>query len=213
MQAEREVYIDLIVKAGGFSLKAVEDLLEHSRWKKDEPVKKQAPTMLDKWIEHQKEQANQVLITSNTLLNILDDLGKEIWYIVRKMKDVHYEEHQCFDQKVFVYEDPEYLERFYISEPFDDISEDDGKFATRMQTVSIIMTAAELEKVFKKYLKKENGRYPFDNPGVLGSRLGNDKKVLGLGGWRYVSGKDTLQWKKVRGARPWRLEKNFEMNW
>ena len=196
----------------------LEALLEYMPANPDMDVRKQASMMLRDWINYQDEQAAETEITSNTLLTLMDALQKEICIKIRGRKDtlIWEEDHQYFkdDCKVVVFDDPEYMETFYLTEttPCKDHTDEESYMTDLVQRFEVIVSSAELSIVFDRFCKNISKRNPFDNPGALGARIGNDKGVMLKGGWKYIeSPKDTVapRFKKVKGTYYWRFSKEI----
>jgi hypothetical protein len=204
----------------------LEALLEHIPWKKGEhPVKAQAGEILDRWITTWSEQEAQTAISSNTLLTLMDGLAKEVCIKVRgKGEELRWQDHQEFaapypnylddsspagdGRLVKVYDDPEYLERFFLTEPHEEPSEEEDEFVENIQRFEVIITAADLFTLLNRYCARQHIRNPFDNPNSLGARISNDRSVMEKAGWEYVrKQKDRLQYKKVGGHYYWRFSK------
>ena len=196
----------------------LEALLKYIPAKPDMDVRKQASIMLKDWITYQDEQAAQTEITSNTLLTLMDALQKEICIKIRGRKDsLTWEENlQYFkdDCLVVIFDDPEYMETFYLTESTEckDSEDEESYMKDMVQRFEIIVSSAELSTVFDRFCKNINKRNPFDNPGALGARIANDRGVMLKGGWKYIENKsDTIapRFKKVKGTYYWRFSKEI----
>ncbi|MDP2167955.1 MAG: CHC2 zinc finger domain-containing protein [Thermodesulfovibrionales bacterium] len=185
------------------------------------PVKKQAEEILEHWIRYQEEHARQTALSSNTLLTLLDGLAREVCVKIRgipREKALEYQDHPEFsphpemkeEVRVKVYDDPEYMERFFLSEPKDEVSEDEDEFSESIQRFEFIATAAELHTLLNRYCAAQHTRNPYENPNALGARMSNDRDVLEKGGWSFINRKDGQAfYKKVGGHRYWRLSKKM----
>jgi DNA primase len=206
----------------------LEALLEHIPWKKDTSVKSQASELLDRWISYWNEQESQTAISSNTLLTLMDGLAKEICVKIRgRGKDIDYQYHPEFSapypnycdettlsgegSKVKVYDDPEYLETFFLTESHEELSEDEIEFMENFQRLEVIISSAELFTLLNRYCANQHIRNPFDNPTSLGARISNDKSIMEKGGWQYIRyKKDRIQYKKIGGNWVWRFSKKIK---
>jgi len=194
-------------------LLVLEGILEHIPWRPDTPIKKQSSELLAKWISYQEEQAHQTAITSNDLVTIMDGLAKEVMIKIRGHENLNYQPKKGFDCNVLIFNDPEYRETFYLTEEIEEDSDDPALgFKITVQRLNFIMSAADLWRLFNKYCAHEHTRNPFENPTALGSRLANDKDTMEAGEWKYHTGKDRLQYKKVMGHWHWRLSMRFPIN-
>jgi DNA primase len=203
----------------------LEAILEYIPWKKDTPVKTQAAELLDRWVSYWNEQESQTAISSNTLLTLMDGLVKEVCVKIRgKGKDLYYQDHPEFHapypnycsepagegREVKIYDDPEYLQTFFLTEPHEEPGENEDTFLESLQRVEFIVTSAELFTLFNRYCANQHIRNPFDNPTSLGSRIGNDKAIMKKGGWEYIRFKnDRQQYKKIGGHWSWRFSKKI----
>ncbi|MFQ5736903.1 MAG: hypothetical protein ACE5GY_08590, partial [Thermodesulfobacteriota bacterium] len=184
----------------------LEGVLEHIPFKEGAPVKTQAAEILKKWIAYQEEQARQTEITSNTLLTLMDGLAREIWIKMRGKteEEMPWREYPYLfgETKVKVYDDPEYLQTFYLTEPVEEISDEEEELTEMVQRIEFELTAADLWRVFSKYYKLHQGqRNPFENPNALGARISNDREVMERGGWEYKNRR------KSKGHWYWRFSK------
>jgi DNA primase len=181
--------------------------------KGDVPVKKQASDLLDHWITTYEEQAQQTAVTSNTLLVLMDGLAREILIKMRgKTKaELDYQAHNEFGEKpVKIFDDPEYLETFFLTEPFEGLSEDEDEFTGQYQYLEFIVTAADLFTIFNRYCANQHIRNPFETPTALGARISNDRAIMESGGWDYISRKEgQSQYKKIMGKWYWRFQKKL----
>lgn len=206
----------------------LEALLIHIPWKKDLPVKSQASELLDRWIIYWNEQESQTAISSNTLLTLMDGLAKEVCVKIRgrSKEDLSYQDHPEFSapypnycnetekagegRQVKIYDDPEYLETFFLTEPHEELSEDETEFIENFQRFEVIISSAELFTLLNRYCANQHIRNPFDNPTSLGARISNDKSIMEKGGWEYILFKrDRIQYKKIGGNWYWRFSKKI----
>ncbi|MCC6345672.1 MAG: hypothetical protein IT388_00635 [Nitrospirales bacterium] len=191
--------------------------------KGDVPVKTQATELLDHWIGAMNEQEHATAITSNTLLNLMDGLAREMVTAIRhKGETLLYQDHPEFEApypdylggkgkgtRVKVHEDPIYLETFYLTDIMEELAEEGSDdFMEPMQRLEFIVTAADLFTLFNRVCKNQGVRNPFENPTSLGARISNDRAILQKGGWAYVQRKkDVAQYKKISGNWHWRFSK------
>ncbi|MDO8282563.1 MAG: CHC2 zinc finger domain-containing protein [Thermodesulfovibrionia bacterium] len=207
----------------------LESLLEHIPWKKETPIKTQASMILKHWIESWNEQESQTAVDSSTLLNVMDGLAKEVYIKIRGkgLNSITYQSHPEFEAPypnlsgegsykgegigVYIFDDPEYMETFYLTEKMDDADSDDpDDFLEQVQRLEIIIPAADLYTLLNRYCANQHTRNPFDGPTALGARISNDKHILQKGGWDIVSKKKgQMQYKKVRGKWYWRFSKKL----
>jgi DNA primase len=205
----------------------LEALLEHLPYKKDMSIKNQASELLDRWISYWNEQESQTAISSNTLLTLMDGLAKEVCVKIRgRGKDLLYQKHPEFSapypnycdesespgegREVKIYDDPEYLETFFLTEPYEELSEDETEFIENFQRFEVIISSAELFTLLNRYCANQHIRNPFDNPTSLGARISNDKAIMEKGGWEYIHyKKDRIQYKKIAGNWYWRFSKKI----
>lgn len=189
----------------------LEALLEHLPVHRDKPIKFQAQELLDRWITYQEEQSTQTAVTSNTLLVLMDGLAKEVLIKMRGKTDLRFDDHPDFDGKVKVYDDPEYLETFYLTEPKEEESEDEFEFMEQVQRLEMIVTAADLYTIFNRYCANQHVRNPFDSPTALGARITNDRDIMYKGGWEFISRKEgQSQYKKIHGKWYWRFSRKIK---
>jgi len=211
----------------------LELILEYIPLKRGEglPIKSQASEILDRWINCWEEQEKATAISSNTLLTLMDGLAREICVKIRGAKDdgLGFQSHPEFcppypnytnkdpsnheGSEVKIYEDPEYIETFFLTEPRDEPSEEDDVFLEKYQRLECILTAAELFTLLNRYCANQHIRNPFDNPNSLGARISNDKSVMETGGWEYIQfSQDRLQYKKRMGNWYWRFSKKIKVS-
>lgn len=207
----------------------LEALLEYMPWKKETPVKTQAMDLLDRWVSYQDEQEHSTAITSNTLLNLMDGLEREIRIKIKgRGSDLQYQQHKEFESpypgffvedahkdgvEVKIYDDPEYLETFYLTEEIEELSEESDQFTERVQRLEFIIKASDLYTLFNRYCKNQSIRNPFENPTSLGARISNDRDVMKRAGWTYVSRTNgQLQYKKIHGNWFWRFSKRIRVS-
>ena len=181
--------------------------------KGDVPVKKQASEILDHWITTYEEQAQQTAVTSNTLMVLMDGLAREILIKMRGKNRVELDYQPCVefaDTEVKVFEDPEYLETFYLTAPYEGLSEEDDEFTGHYQNLEFIVTAADLFVIFNRYCAAQHIRNPFETPTALGARISNDRAIMESGGWSYISRREGVsQYKKIMGKWYWRFSKKL----
>ena len=109
-----------------------------------------------------------------------------------------------------IYDDPEYLETFFLTEPREEPSEDAAEFIENFQRFELIISSAELFTLLNRYCANQHIRNPFDNPTSLGARISNDKSIMAKGGWEYIHYKnDRVQYKKIGGSWYWRFSKKI----
>lgn len=205
-----------------------EALLQYIPFQKETPARTQASALLSHWIGYWDDQEGQTAITSNTLLVLMDGLAKEILIKLRGKKEdeIEYQIHPEFekpypdyinkkekdDTMVKVYDDPEYLETFYLTYPYEAPDTDEDSYApvTRFQNFELITTAKDLFTLFNRYCKNQGIRNPFENPTSLGARISNDRKIMAQAGWTYIQKKqDRKQYKKIGGDWHWRFSKKI----
>jgi len=192
--------------------------------KEDQPIAKQAELLADRWITYHEDQAREAEITSNTLLTLMDGLAQEIIIKIRGNKDgLDYQHHPEFEDriidpekpdlrlKVKVYQDPEYLHEFFLTEPYEALSEESNEWMERYQRLEFIIHSAQLHTILNRYSYRQGSRNPYENAYALGSRTANDHKVMKQGGWEYVQGKDKdkLTYKRSAGKDWWRFSKKI----
>ena len=191
----------------------LEALLEYIPAMPDKPARQQATILLDMWITYHDEQASQTEINSNTLLTYLDALQKEVCISIRKKDGIRFEEHNDFDKKVIIYEDPEYHETFYLTEPEEP---EDAELAFewgQTQQLGMIISSAELCTLLDRFCRNIGKKSYFDNPTALGARIANDRKVLRKGGWDLIESlneKIRPRYKKVKGTYSWFMVKTIK---
>lgn len=165
------------------------------------PPRQDAAIILKKWIEYQEEQSTQTAITSNTLLTILDGLQKEICFSMKKLDGrLEFGEHRYFkkerglyhlDIAVQMYEDDQYMETFYLTEPYEYEGDDEDLFMEKVRNFEMIVSSKDLDVLFSRYHKGLHKPNPFaDGPSQLGARIGNDKDLIKKGGWSLLQGKN-----------------------
>ncbi|GAB63084.1 MAG: hypothetical protein DWB56_06815 [Candidatus Jettenia sp.] len=193
----------------------LEALLEYIPSQKDTEIKKQAADLLERWITYQEEQAKQTAVTSNTLLTLMDGLVKEVWIKIRGRADLQYQSITEYpDKRVLVFDDPEYLETFYLTESQEEISEDEDYegLTESIQRLEMIVTAADLFTIFNRYCANQHIKNPYDSPNALGARISNDKEVMKKGGWEYISRKEgEIKYKKIMGKWYWKFSKKMRV--
>ncbi|MDH4101246.1 MAG: hypothetical protein OEV28_11825, partial [Nitrospirota bacterium] len=211
----------------------LEALLEHLPYQHEVPIKKQAATLLDRWIGYWDEQESQTAITSNTLLTLMDGLSREILIKMRgkTTEELSYQSHPDFEAPypnylegkkegqeemlVKVFDDPEYLHTFYLTNEYIDKNDDDDDDPNPTgfyHNFEFIITAKELHTLFNRYCANQHIRNPFENPTSLGARISNDGGIMKKAGWTYIQRKkDFKQYKKIAGDWHWRFSKKIRM--
>ncbi len=194
----------------------LEGLLKYIPLRNDsrEP-KAQGADILGKWIETWEEEAKQTAISSNTLLTFMDGLAKEVIVKMRGkgQRDERHEygmelqSHPEFSDEtaVYVYEDPEYLETFFLTET--DADGDEYGNTVEVQYFEFILSAKDLWGLFNRYCANQHIRNPFENPTSLGARISNDQGVMESAGWKYINNGNRKQYKKIGGDWYWRFQK------
>lgn len=190
----------------------LEALLKYLPAMKDTPVDKQAIDMLDKWIEYQQEQATETEVTSNSLLQIMDGIEKEIIVKMRgakAVKELAYTYQDEFEGGHIAFEDNEYLETFYLSETYEGIDPDNEEgYLMKCQDFQFVCTSAELYIIIQKYCSSMHNPNPFKSSNALGARIRDSKGVMEKAGWEYVSGGNgRSHWKKTGGKNYWRFKR------
>ncbi|MEW6115637.1 MAG: CHC2 zinc finger domain-containing protein [Nitrospirota bacterium] len=191
------------------------------------PTKTQAMELLDHWIRTMEEQEHATAITSNTLLNLMDGLAREVLIAIKhKGNTLLYSDSTEFDPpypdfiggkgrgtRVKIHEDPIYLETFYLTDVMqEEAGPEDEDVMESFQRLEFIITAADLYTLFNRYCKNQGIRNPFENPTSLGARISNDRAILEKGGWTYIQRKkDVAQYKKIAGNWHWRFSKKVKV--
>ncbi|MDA8156268.1 MAG: CHC2 zinc finger domain-containing protein [Actinomycetota bacterium] len=168
----------------------------------------QAMDILDRWIARWQEEAKQTAIASNTLLTFMDGLLNEVCMKMRGKGDgLKLQPHPDFnDEHVYVYDDPEYIQTFYLTE----LNPEPDEFGDELDfhRFEVIITAKALWTLFNRYCKNQGMRNPFENPISLGARIANDQDVMEDGGWAYIATNPTWKhYKKIHGENYWRFSK------
>jgi DNA primase len=204
----------------------LEALLEHIPKKASKPIKTQASEILDKWITYWNEQESETALSSNTLLTLMDGLTKEICIKLRGRTDIDWQDHSEFftpypnfcdnnlpegkGMQVMIFDDPEYLQRFFLTESHEEPGEDEGIFMENIQRFEFIITSAELHILLNRYCANQHIRNPYETVNSLGARISNDKPIMEKGGWQYIQrSNDRISYKKVGGHHHWRFSKKI----
>lgn len=180
----------------------------------DEPVYSQARDLLKAWIRYEDELADETAVTSNTILNLLDGLAREV-YAVMKQKVEQMAPHPDYDDPVFAFQHEEYLLEFVKTteraKTADELLEDDPEEPSTLRHFEFVSTSAALQMALNKYCKNNGIKNPFSSPSELASRISNDRKLLEKGGWRLVTseGKDPY-FRIRRGERFWKFSKRLD---
>lgn len=177
---------------------------------KGESVEVEARDILKKWIIYQDSLADETAVTSNTILNLLDGLAKEV-YSEMRVKDLHAESHPDYSDNVFVFRPKEYFIDFIKTceqEPSlsDRMQEEPDEPNIKVRYFEFVATSAALQLVFSRYCKNNGLRNMIDNASALGSRISNDIKLLKKGGWQIVSSEGKAPYYRIRrGKRFWKF--------
>jgi len=208
----------------------LEAILEHipNPKRTSKPIKTQSSEILDKWITFWNEQESETSLSSNTLLTLMDGLAKEICIKLRGRTDIEWQDHSEFSapypnfcdnslpggkgMRVKIFDDPEYLQRFYLTELYEEIGEEEGVFMENVQRFEFIITSAELHTLFHRYCANQHIRNPYETINSLGARISNDKPIMEKGSWQYIQrSKDRITYKKIGGHWIWRFSKKIKM--
>lgn len=180
----------------------------------DVSVGSQARDLLKAWIRYEDELADETAVTSNTSLNLLDGLAREV-YAVMRQKMITAEPHPDYDTPVFMLRHDEYLLEFIKTaerpKTAMEALEDDPEDSELVQNFEFVATSAALHQALNKFAKNNGIKNPFGSPSELASRLSNDRSLLEKGGWRLVTSEGKDPYFRIRkGLRYWKFSKRLE---
>lgn len=175
----------------------------------------QARDLLKRWIAYWDELADETAVTSNTILNLLDGLAREVYAEMRSKVDT-WAAHPDYDEEVFPYRHPEYLLEFVKTGareiPYAEAVETDlEEVGQKVHYFEFVASSAELHAVINRFCKNNGIKNPFDNPSTLGSRISNDRKLLEKGGWNLVTSAGKEPYFRIRNTgRWWKFSKRLD---
>lgn len=182
----------------------------------DEKIEIQARDVLHKWVGYWDNLADETNQASNSILNLLDGLYREV-YAAMRHKDLQTGPHSDYDDPVFIFHHDTYLLEFIKTQarPATALEALDGEpdeENTKVQYFEFIATSSELHTVFNLYCKNNGARNPFDGPSALGARIANDRKLIGKGGWQLVTTEGKAPYYRIRSnGRYWKFSRRMDL--
>lgn len=175
----------------------------------------QARDVLKRWIAYEDGLADETAVTSNSILNLLDGVAREV-YAVMRLKEIEAKPHPDYDDFVFSFRHDEYLLEFIktqqraptVMEKMEEELEED---CTNIQYFEFMATSAELQTVLNRFCKNNGQKNPIDGPAALGARIHSDKGLLEKGGWKLVISEGKYPYYRIRrGERFWKFSKRLD---
>jgi DNA primase len=149
------------------------------------------------WIVTQDHLAREHEVSSNDILKLFDGLIREYRL---KMDNEELRAHYVYGYKeeVYQYTHPEYGISIIRTKP--QRLDEDPEYTEEF--IEFEATSKDLTHAFARFCKNNGLTNPYPSASVFGSRLGNDRKILGKGNWNLISkDPESIYFKTVRGQR------------
>jgi len=149
------------------------------------------------WILMQDQLAREHEVSSNDILKLLDGLIRE-YRLRMNEQELRPQRVYGYDEEVYQYTHPEY--GISITRTLPQFIDDDREHTEAF--IEFEATSKDLTYAFARFCKNNGLANPYPSAAIFGSRLKNDRKLLGKGGWELITkeGNETY-YKVVRGQR------------
>jgi len=158
------------------------------------------------WIEYQNIKAKETETSSNTIIKLLDGLVREC---MMKMRDLEPEYCKDYNDKVFVYEHPEYMINI-IKTLGETITDEESGEPYTQSYIEFMASSGDIVAAFDRFCKNSGLRNPYETASVFASRLRNDHVLLKKSGWELITREGCEPYyKKCKGSRIWKFRKTL----
>lgn len=172
-----------------------------------------ASHILTAWIRSQDALAEEVNVSSNTIINFLDGIRRG-YEIDIKERNISTQPVKGFPDNCYVHTHPAYQLDFIITQGDKRPIEIDGvQVECLVKTYQFDFEMRDLMQAFNSFAKENGIKNPYTSPNILAKRIHNDRETIEKSGWKLVSkDKDTMHNRFVNGTRIFRFMREIVAN-